>query len=245
MPFIFLAGCKDDEPTYGQLAIQFKLLYDGEVMPIQDDFIYEYPDGQTQFFLSKFSFFLSDLRIENQLIDELNNDAKLVTFSTAFGTEQAAESGNYFDTLILRTGSYDGLSFGVGVKPVLNKLTPIDFGSASDLSLTGDYWAPWESYIFTKTEGKFKSSAGTEFDEPFALHTGGSEAYQVINIPQSFEINEEEVTIIPIYIDLLKQFDNNGKIYDLVNNPKIHRLDQQDLVDELSENLSNSFSTNK
>ncbi len=250
LPLLLIIGlifstesCRDDEPKYGQFQLVFKMLYDGQPMPIQSDHIYTYPDSEMQFYLTKYSFYMSDLQVDDQEVDLLNNDAKLISFTTDFATVESSEAGFKTDPITLQTGEYEGLNFLLGVKNNLNNLLPTDFSNASDLSLTGEFWAGWESYIFTKTEGKLKAPDSTSYNFPFALHTGGVDLAKKYVNSVLFTVSEGEITEIPVYIDLYHEFKNkeSGKVYDILDQPRIHRKDQEEFVTEIYDNLLTSF----
>ena len=64
-------------------------------------------------------------------------------------------------------GHYKGLSFNIGVNPAQNKTKPVDYSPSSPLGEGTHYWAGWNSYIFSKTEGVLNNGNSFSFRDVY------------------------------------------------------------------------------
>jgi hypothetical protein len=195
--FLFQA-CKDD-PEEGTLVLHFKPFYDDQPLQLLITHPYDSPQ-RIQF--THMSMFISDLSLYDQSGDETLDDIELVDVS--FSNLPSAEAGYTMTLTGVPARTYDGIKFGMGVPPDINQMKPADFPSSSPLSLTGYYWAGWQSYIFMKTEGHLDSLGNGPFDTGFALHTGSDELFRILNGPVPIVIEDGKETVLNIGIDYKK-----------------------------------------
>ena len=106
------------------------------------------------------------------------------------------------------------------------------------MSLSGEYWAAWNSYVFTKIEGKGDNNGDGTFDDPqIALHLGSNEALRTPQFDKNIHVHEGMATELDVIIDVQKIFDNGTSIYDILDSPSLHSLDQMTQINELSDNF--------
>ena len=67
------------------------------------------------------------------------------------------------------------------------------------------------------------------------------EAFVNIELDRNFKVDDNQTTELIIPIELKNLFVNNGDIYDIESNPKIHSLSQQAQILELANNLNTCF----
>ncbi len=223
-------SCGDDETS---LVINFKLRYGDEPLTMFENL--EYPDGK-QFNLSRFSFYLSELQIGNQLIDE----ARYIDLTASHSTSEKAERGGLFTFQGLSDEQINNVQFSIGLNSTVNATIPGDYSSNDDLSLSSEYWTPWSSYIFSKTEGRLDTDNDQMNETAFALHLGLDDAYRNVSLDTDFMLTGE--TTLTIFIDLQKMFDTNGSFYDLEATPQIHQTNSINEINQLCDNLVGAFS---
>jgi hypothetical protein len=104
-------------------------------------------------------------------------------------------------------GTYSQFNFGIGLPPEINGKIPADFPAGSPLANTADYWASWDSYIFSKFEGRLDTLGNGVFGNLFTYHTGLNEAYMKRSLTKSgdFHIHDDKQEIL-VKIDVLDMF---------------------------------------
>ncbi len=232
--FGFLGCSNDDLSDTGDLKLNFKLEYDGAPVVMFDDYVY--PDGQ-DFYFTRFSFYMSDIDLGNGLM----SDVYYINPTNAHSTMDGAMQGFDFIIRDVAVGDYTQLAFKVGVPESQNASTPSDYSSENDLSLASEYWSPWESYIFSKTEAKLDSDGDGIGNINIALHIGSDEALRSVNLPRNFTIEGDGTEQLNIIIDLKKVFDGNTGVYDILANPSTHQLSQNGPINEIADNISSAF----
>lgn len=221
------------------LQFNFKLTYDGDPLVMFDE--YDYPGGNKIYF-SRVSFYMSDVTIFNDdtpsgsefLIEE--ND--YINLTDSHITLDGAEEGLKVE-YELPTTNIDQVFFNIGMDANDNATTPIEYTSDNDLSLAGEYWPGWRSYVFAKIEGMIDLNGDGTLEQPIALHLGSDEARR--NLITQMLDNKRELNF---NIDIQKVFDHSGEIYDIATTPQIHTIDDVDATDAinyLSTGLINAF----
>lgn len=232
LSILFFSSCCD---TTGNVELQFKLEYDGEPLVMFED--YTYPDGQELFF-TRFSFYLSELTIGDQIIDGV----KLMDLTPDHTTLEKSQIGTIYTLENLELEDVTGLSFKIGLSPEINSTAPADYPSANDLSIVEEYWSPWDSYIFSKTEAKLDSDGDGSKELLVALHLGLDDALRSVNLETTFDVYEDNTIVKEIVIDLKKYFDGTQGVYDIIAVPQIHQTNTIAQINELADNLVEAIS---
>ncbi len=228
-------SCGDDGE--GSVEMALKVTYDGQPLVLSNDYIY--PDGKAMYF-SRFSFYMSDLVLRTEKTTASSEDVSYLKLGLAHSSAEGAEQGLKFNLNEVKSADYESVSFGIGVPAELNTKSPADFLSTNDLSL-GEHWPGWGSYIFCKVEGVIDLDEDGIPESDFALHLGADEAFVDIEIDMDFAVVDDTKTQVVIPIELKNFFINDGLIYDIQANPKIHSLNQQEQILELANNLKTCF----
>ncbi len=238
--FLIMSSCNDDaEPTgSGDLQINFKLVYDDD--PLEMLKSYELPNGIRLNF-NRVSFYVSDIKMFGTEVVELGNN-DYINLTNSHASQSSAIQGFNFNTT-LKEGNYNALSFLLGVSAEDNAMVPSDFTSDSDLSLNGEYWAGWESYVFVKIEGNLDLDEDGVYEEPMALHIGGDNALAEFQVTGDLRIDPIITRQVPLTIDLYDMLTEGG-VFDLEANPRIHSLDQEPIVIDLAQRFVNAISIN-
>ncbi|MBT8232002.1 MAG: hypothetical protein HKO66_14340 [Saprospiraceae bacterium] len=231
----FISSCGDNDPN--NLIINFKLKYNNEPLVMFEEVTY--PDGSKIEF-TRISFYTSNYSI-NQDGGEINtpsNEAYYIDLTASHSDLELAERGLDFDTGLGINSKIDAFNFNIGVTSDINASVPQDYSSSNDLSRTGEYWSNWNSYVFTKLEGRIDID-GDGISEAFALHLGSDAALRNVSFSN---LNADEN--ISLEIDVNKIF-NTGTLYDIKTTPNIHTLQQISHINQLMDNLAGSFTVNQ
>lgn len=221
----FLIGCGDDESSStsesGELNIQFKLVYGNE--PFQMFKNYKYPETGDEFFMSRLSFYLAEVKLKNAT-DKI--DIKDIDYLNLTNTYTGSTPNKGFEYKIknIKPGNYSNLQFGIGVPAEYNNKQPKDFTPGTILSSSAEYWSSWKSYVFFKAEGLIGLNGGP-VDNEFALHTGANEAYLNFDLTKDIQITKGKTTETEVIIDVRKLF-LGKELFDIRNTQQIHSLSQ-------------------
>ncbi len=230
---VFLAmGCCNNEGT--TLELHFKLEYGGEDLVMFEDV--EYPNGMSMFF-NRFSFYISDLNIQNQI-----QETRYLNLTESHADASSAAEGYVWSISGLEGLEINNISFNIGLDSDVNATLPSDYNSRNDLSLSSEYWTPWDSYIFSKTEGRLDTDGDGQKELGIALHLGLDEAFRSVSLPASISLTEGESADAYIIIDLKQLFESSNGIYDIVSVPQIHQTNTMNEINELADNMVNAIS---
>jgi len=222
-----ITSCGKDE---GGLDLSFNLTYEDEPLVMFED--YSYPTGEN-FSLSRVSFYISNLSLD----DELLKDVDYIDLTESHSTRAGSTDGYSYAFDNLPVGDYNDLLLSMGVNAVDNAKNPADFESTSALSRSGEYWNAWESYVFYKIEGMMDSNGDGTKDKGISLHIGGDDVFRTISFPKPISIDGDARATAKITIDLAKVFNNNNKVYDMQNFSGLHSKDaHSDYMIELMDN---------
>ena len=231
---LFLVGlisCKKDDEQ-GSVTIRFKAVYDGQ--PLKTFETLPYDDGQ-QLQFTHLSMYIADLALQSGSGSEVLDDIELINLS--FDNTNDASEGYVITIGDVPAKAYTGIRFGVGVPQDLNAMQPPDFPSSNPLSNTGYYWLAWNSYIFSKTEGRLDSLGNGNLDLGFALHTGSDPLYAGLEaaIPITIEDGKEKVIEIVLDYKILLQG------LDIKGNPQNHNPDDIANIEALVNHYGDAF----
>jgi hypothetical protein len=223
----------DDDSKGGNLNVRFKLVY-GD-LPLEMFKQYEYPNTNDKFFMTRLSFFISDMKLKSTTNEASIKDIDYINLTNAYTGGVPANGYEYLISDI-KAGEYTSLNFGIGVPKESNGKEPKDFPANSLLSSSAEYWSSWKSYIFFRPEGKIGLNGSTNIDTDFALHLGADEAYRNIKLDKTISIQGGVTTNVDVTIDMYNFFDGKTR-YDINDTQQIHSLFQMPLILELANNL--------
>ncbi|MBK6544066.1 MAG: hypothetical protein IPO78_11475 [Saprospiraceae bacterium] len=211
--------CTDDNSGLtgkGTLEIVFKAVYDSKPLYVGNAYDY-FGSGTIKF--SKGDFFISDLRLKNIEDNVQVKDVDYISLIEHQVNEATALEGLVVKYTNIKSGDYSELNFDFGLSSDLNKKKPAEFAPTHPLGEGTHYWAGWNSYIYSKTEGVF-STGSSNFN--FSYHSGFDAAKRFIQFSKLIKIRDSEITKILIEIDYKKLFDEGGLGMDIAANPQIH-----------------------
>jgi hypothetical protein len=231
---VLLISCGEDELI--DTSVRVKMNYNGTPLVMFEEM--QYPDGRTMFF-TRISFYIENLQISSSSGNKYSLlDREYIDLTVDHGTSSSALKGSEIGSIELPSDTYS-VNFDIGVNPIDNAKTPVDFTSDNVLSRTSEYWSGWTSYIFARVEGKIDLNGDGVLEEGFSLHMGGDDAFRSIEC--SNKTVDGENNEIVIEMELKNLFGSDINIYDIDSNPQIHRPDQNKYVIELVDNLVTCF----
>ena len=228
---LFVGSCKEDDQE-GTVSIHFKAVYDGQ--PLQTFTTLPFENGQ-QLQFTHLSMYISDLQFAKSSGQENLKDIELVDLS--YDNATAASAGYTMTIQNVPAESYTGISFGVGVPADLNAMKPADFASNHPLSKTAYYWEAWQSYIFSKTEGRLDTLSNGNLDLGFAIHVGSDPLYSILQAAIPIEVEDGQETSLEIVVDykiLLQGID-------IKSNPQNHNPSDLGTITALVNNMGEAF----
>ncbi len=237
---VFLSACNEENATEtGTIAINFQLKYDGAPLVMFDR--YAYPNGM-EFFFTRFNFYLSNLNISTTTGEQVSiKDIEFLNLSDDHDTAAKAANGTSLILEKIPLGTYNTLQFDIGVPADLNSQEPKDYPNDHPLSATGEYWDSWNSFIFSKTEGKLDTDGDGQAELGLAYHIGADETLRNIALNKNFLIEDGQTTTVTIEIEMKRMFDDGNTIYDPLQTAQIHSLTQLNEAIILADNLQQSF----
>ena len=223
---IFFSSCSKSDVS--ELAFNVKLEYNGEPLVFFEPV--DYGDGR-EFEFTRFSLYVSDLSLIKDDVAVEVMDVDYWDLTSSHADIASATAGFNYNLDLDEAMSYDAVQFNIGLNSEQNASTPQDHNSSSALSLTGEYWANWNSYVFVKIEGRMDLD-NDGISDGIALHLGSDEALRQVELQQ---LDSPET--IGLKIDLAQVFEG----FDIDNNPRIHSLNQMPQINLLSDNLVESI----
>ncbi|MEM6320253.1 MAG: MbnP family protein [Bacteroidota bacterium] len=241
---LLFAACGEKDTTEtGNLALNFQLQYDGQPLVMFDR--YEYPNGM-EFFFTRFNFYLSNLTINqtggtSSTASISLNEVDFLNLTSDHESAAGAAEGTtvVFENVAL--GLYDNLQFDIGVPAELNGKRPREYPNDHPLADTGEYWDSWNSFIFSKTEGKIDTDGDGQAELGLAYHIGGDETLRNLVLDKSFSIENGQTTTVTIIIEMKRMFDDGTTVYDPLQTAQIHSLTQLGEANILADNLKAAF----
>jgi hypothetical protein len=227
-----VTACEDDEDscitndTIDQLTFTLQPVYNGEPLQMRKVYDYDNNNGSSVQF-DKIEFFISDVALIDGDCRRQIQDVYSFNYDDYFSVPENVGEGLSFTMQDVPAGEQT-FSFGFGVSSNLNSTTPSDYSVDHPLGDGSDYWPPWESYIYSKHEGKYYSANNADTIN-FVFHTGSDNCYGEISTVVNLSASEERIVVEIDFHELFRQED--GELFHIPDEPILHRLDQQELVD--------------
>lgn len=232
-----VVGCKSDEDKSGELAITFKAVYDNDPLVLNTQEVW-YHAKETMTF-SNLNMFLSDLSLSTASENVELSDIEFVDFQASNRDEMGAETG-----VTLRyevdPGNYTALNLGLGVSSDLNAMAPSDFDNDHPLAQFGSFWTAWNSFIFSKTEGRIDSDGDDVPDLGFVYHIGADQMYRSVSANGNIEVTDGGTTEITVYVDYKRVFGTANDYIDILSYPAFHSP-QDSTLNALTQALADNF----
>ncbi len=222
--FTFSACIKDEvEPCDAvSLDLVFKGNYAGETLLIDELTEYSYFDN-APIRISNVRFFISDVTLLKDGVETAILDVADVDFTQNHRNPTEAAEGQSIQISNLEAGEYDGIRFGIGLNATQNASIPSSFAANHPLGNdNNEYWGGWNSYIFSKVEGRQDINEDTNF-ESFTYHIGFDQLYRSKAFSKTISLNEDDCTTELVFnVDVQKLFTDGTTNVDIVNRPVSH-----------------------
>jgi hypothetical protein len=197
LPFLSFQCKEQFEPNQANVQASFKPVYDGQPFVINQ--VYTIEGKKIRF--TRLSFFVSTewSDLSNDFIKK-GGAVHLLDFSDLDQTTKSANGITKNINLIV--GEQRSFKLDLGVESFMNLRKPVDFGSETPLSEGSNYWDDWKSYIFLKLEGTMDRDGDGRFESGITLHTGGNEAYRVLNFAKTFTVQGDGSTKLSFTLNI-------------------------------------------
>lgn len=236
-------ACKDDENDVAlsvDVDMSVKALYDDEPLVMAQSYTYV---TEAPIFFTKLRLYLSHIVLTTADGSEVElSEVEVLDFSSIMD-RTAAEQGLQLSFPAIPEGEYTGISFGVGVSRDLNATTPSDYSSSHPLAESGDYWNAWESYIFTKIEGKVDLEQNGSFGLGVVYHIGSDDLYRTITFNKAISVDKDNTTLPSMSLDLKKVLSPSLTDYlDIEHHSSVHN--DIDLMNYIMDNFDTAIELN-
>lgn len=235
---LFVASCEDDDDpvsTEAELSIAFRGEFGEDDLAIQSA-TYDYPTGE-QLKVLLFQYYLSDL----ELLPSDGGDAVRLSDIELIRWMSATEGPVASKTYTVPTGDYQGIRFGLGVKPTLNAQDPNNFAADGTLN-ENEFWNATARYVFAKIEANADLEGDGTFDTPLTYHMGSDALYTTVTFAQNFSLdgsNDPQLTIISDVLAALSDGNNTFDISD-ADQQRVHGGNQA-IASDIWNRLANQF----
>ncbi len=210
-------SCQDDDnaDSPGRLQINFAASYDN--LPLVMNQVVDYDGSAMRINVSEF--YVSEIQLSQGSQTVELGETEYVSFTGASGN---AVSSLTFDDVPV--GAYDQLKFYIGVPADLNQMKPEDFTSDQALSNSSTYWAGWESYIFSKLEGKLDTLGLGNTELTYIYHSGKDELYTEVIIPLGSALNIASGALnqLDLKVEHKTLFESGADYLDIKAKPTAH-----------------------
>lgn len=234
---VVIAGCENDDDQndqVGTLEVAYKLVYNGEPLVLFDD--YSYSNGEAISF-SRVSFYVTDMALGSGDKTAELLDVSYLRAGEAHQNAAAAAKGLSMVFDKVPTGTYSGLGYRFGISDEQNDKVPADYPSSSDLSLSGEYWVGWKSYIYAKIEGRIDLDGDGQKETGLSLHLGTDDAKEWLSMAEDITISEDATTKLNISMDLFKILGAETSPLEFPRDAQIHSLNQAEIIGALADNV--------
>lgn len=215
------SSCDKDKDGKGSLSLTFKGKVGDETMLLYSG---KYPmTGTDSITMQVLEFLIADMRLVNTKGDTVSiKDIAEVDFAQHHTDIATAADGETVTINDIPIGEYTQLLLGIGVTPALNATDPGDHPTTSPLGDVGNYWAAWDSYIFSRVEGRF-FLGGTTNQVSFLYHSGVDGMYQERAFTKAIEIEKNATTALTFDVNVKEIFIPVGDTaISIANNPASH-----------------------
>ncbi len=232
LSLVVLGNCtqKDD---VGTVNLIFSALYDGQ--PLVMNQVVDYDGSSMRINVSEF--FISEIKLIGSGGERVIGDTRYVDFTSSAGDQVELK---FYD---VPNGTYDVIEFSVGIPADKNAMKPEDFSSDHPLSRSSSYWQGWQSYIFSKLEGKLDTAGSGVTDLTFIYHSGKDDLYTkvVVQLNSPFVVDEGSQTL-NLAVEHQALFKQDGGYLDINAKPTAHNPDDLEYPSVILENFKTGIS---
>lgn len=142
-------------------------------------------------------------------------DVLLINFNQSAGVEFLIKAP---------IGTYNGISFGLGLDTQQNASDPSTFPATHPLSvLQNTYWTWATKYRFIMLDGKGDGNGDGNLNDLFSYHAGDDLLYNTLQFnTASFQVKTKQISTLEIKLDIDKVFFGSNGILDFVTESSTH-----------------------
>lgn len=248
LPLIFLlffgtmiVSCHNASDADTDLTLRFLLTYDGNPLASFDELEFS---GHQKVFFTKYSFYLSDIKLVANEGENLLSPVEFIDLLTGIDSWAKAKLGVSRIYSEVPAGLYKGVTFNIGLNDNVNATDPSQYTNTQALGNSGEYWIGWSSYIFNKLEGKLDHNGDGLFETNIAIHIGSNQAFRSVVIDTSFALREGKGELV-IGIDLKEVLTIKNQHFDLHETHQVHSIEQLPKALLILDNCVDKFKLSK
>lgn len=231
---IFTTSCGNDE---GSLELNFVNTYEGEPIVLGD--AYQFNDNVNIQF-DKIRYFVANVQLMDGGTATELVDVDYLNFEDS-ATPDLASAGKTLIINDIEAKSYDGIEMNIGLTQTQNDSKREDVPAASPLN-DGNYWAPWESYIFITLEMRADLDNDDIFEHNLVYHMGGNQAIRTKSFSKEVDVMDGKTTTLNFELDIKDVLIQNGQEFDIFNITAVHT--DKDIMEELADKVQAAFKLN-
>lgn len=188
---LFIASCKKDPapanptPKAGTVKLEFNNMSGAENLRMEGNW-YKNQNGDS-FTVTKFNYYISNIKLNKA------DGSKFEEAESYHLVQQSVSSSHSFDIANVSAGTYNSITFTIGVDSLRNVSGAQSGALAVD---NGMFWSWTTGYIMLKLEGS--SPQSSDAGKNFQLHAGGFKgAYNTVRtvtmtLPNAITVNNDE-----------------------------------------------------
>jgi len=231
----------DGDAQSGTLEIYFEPVYGEAAEFIGRTTNFDYPTGDLIRFIVS-DMYLGPLTLRGGSEDYELSDIEYINLSEPEMDSETNLTDKYLVFENVPTGIYSSLEIGVGVPEDLNSMAPSDFPAGHPLRRESHFWPPWNSFIFSKIEGRLDVDNDGSFGLNFIYHAGLDELYRTLQFDGEIAIDPGQVTRLVITVDHEKLFVNDEDDFlDIEANPIDHSAGDLAYMHYIADNYSDAI----
>jgi hypothetical protein len=192
--------------------------------------------------ITTLKFYISNIRLVNHQGEEIpfKIDANILGSEQGVFLYEYGKNESFSGSI--PENHYMKLRFDLGLDSVLNNIDPNQFSAEHPLSRDKDMFWDMMKYRFVVMEGNADTSKLDQYNFPFSYHLGGKDFLRNIEMDIDWNVKSDQVTSLPIRIDLDKVFTDGANKIDVLTFFSYHSMDEQKGIGmQLMDNISKSF----
>jgi hypothetical protein len=232
---LLASRCNTDDEALGTLRLRIIPKYGDKILVMQNKVI----NQQNLPIIFKFLSLYAQVENGNAILKDKNSKIALIDFTNL--TDLGKASSGITTEFDMAIGSYTTFNFNVGVPKNENEKKPGDFDAGHPLAEEGNYWAAWDSFIFTKLEGSVDTSKTGIYDFQFSYHTGTEEMFRKVVLRSPFAIKAGETTELVVELDVKELLEGKNGTVNILKSPNAHSLNNKAVALTISNNYPNAI----
>lgn len=230
-------ACEDPISNTGDVNLDFYAVYADEPLVMLEYYPFTNGDninfGTSDFYISE-CYITDESGESHELVD-----IELIDFTNQNKDLNGAETPITITSVDVPNGNYESITFSIGLNSDTNSTKPEEYGPNHPLSLSGHYWAAWNSFIFAKFQGKLTQT--DEVDVNWLFHTGKDEVFRTFSYPINLDVRGDKSSL-RLVLDHKELFALTSSDYmDIRAKPTNHDPDDLEPLIQITENMEKAI----